>query len=173
MLVGNEKNIDRTRRWMEDWRNDEELLKAGQRFAPMSFMDLVALQVKFSHLKEIIESRHKIKALYENELGGIAGFKIFKDGPEVTGVAQNFVLCCQSREGLADFLADQGIMVQKPYRPLHQMKVFKGLKKENFPVSEEYFLTALHLPLHSFMSLEKARSVIGACRSFVVKKGCS
>jgi len=27
-------------------------LKLGQRFAPMSFMDLVALQVKFSHLKE-------------------------------------------------------------------------------------------------------------------------
>jgi len=63
MVVFNDEKINRIRHWMEDWRNEDELLKLGQRFAPMSFMDLIALRVKFSHLEEIIKSRHKIKVL--------------------------------------------------------------------------------------------------------------
>ena len=76
------------RRWMEDWRDDEDLLKIGQRFAPMSFMDLIALRVKFSHLQEIIKSRHKSKALYEEGLGDIKELTIFKDRPQTDSVAQ-------------------------------------------------------------------------------------
>ena len=70
------------------------------------------------------------------------------------------------RDQLAGFLKDRGIMVQSPYLPLHQMSVFKGNKKEKFPVSDWYSANALHLPLHSFMSQEKARMVVACCRSF-------
>ncbi len=167
MVISNVEQGDRIRRWMEDWRNDDELLKIGQRFAPMAFMDLIALRVKFSHLKEIIKSRHKIKVLYEKELGTIEGLTIFKDTPSTKSVAQNFVVCCAKRDQLAGYLAAQGVMVQKPYVPLHHMDVFKGIKKEKFPVSEMYAANALHLPLHSFMSQEKARHVIESCRSFL------
>lgn len=167
MLVVNEPQANRIRRWMEDWRNDSELLTLGQRFAPMAFMDLIALRVKFSHIKEIIKSRHKIKALYERELGSIEGLTIFKDRPQTESVAQNFVVCCEHRDQLVDFLTAQGVMVQKPYLPLHQMAVLKDIKKEKFPVSEMYSVTALHLPLHSFMSQEKAWNVVECCSSFL------
>ena len=90
MVVFNNDAGERIRRWMEDWRNDDELLKLGQRFAPMSLMDLIALRVKFSHLKEIIKSRHKIKALYEQELGAIEGLTIFKDRPQTESVRSEF-----------------------------------------------------------------------------------
>lgn len=169
MVVANGEQVNRIRRWMEDWRDDGDLLKLGQRFAPMSFMDLIALRVKFLHLKEIVNSRHKIKALYEQGLGSIEGSTIFKDLPDTESVAQNFVVCCEQRDQLLDFLEDQGIMVQKPYVPLHQMTAFKGIKKDTFPVSEMYFATALHLPLHSFMSQEKATNVIECCQSFLAK----
>jgi len=167
MVIFNDEQGDRIRGWMEDWRNDDDLLKLGQRFAPMSFMDLIALRVKFSHLKEIIKSRHKIKALYEQGLESIEGLTIFKDRPQTESVAQNFVICCPQRDHLADFLAAQGIMVQRPYLPLHQMTVLKGIRKEGFPVSEMYAASALHLPLHSFMSHEKAMNVIENCQSFL------
>ncbi len=167
MVVLRDEEGDRIRRWMEDWRNDDELLRTGQRFAPMSFMDLIALRVKMSHLKEIIKSRHKIKALYEHGLSAIEGLTIFKDRPQTESVAQNFVVCCQQRDQLVDLLAAGGVMVQRPYLPLHQMAVFKGIKKEKFPVSEWYFASASHLPLHSFMSQEKARNVVECCRSFL------
>lgn len=166
MVVFNGDKGNRIRHWMEDWRNDGELLKLGQRFAPMSFMDLMALRVKFSHLKEIITSRHKIKALYEQTLSTIEDLTIFKDRLETESVAQNFVVCCEHRDPLINFLAAQGIMVQKPYLPLHHMEAFQGIGKNKFPVSEWYSTTALHLPLHSFMSQEKARNVVECCCSF-------
>ena len=171
MVVLNNDEGDRIRRWMEDWRNDGELLKLGQRFAPMSFMDLIALRVKFSHLKEIIASRHKIKALYEHGLGTIKGVTIFKDRPGTESVAQNFVVCCKQRDLLADSLKAHGVVSQKPYLPVHQMAGFKGAKKEKFPVSVWYSASALHLPLHSFMSQEKAKLVVECCRSFLAGMG--
>lgn len=169
MVVFNGDQGNRIRHWMEDWRNDGELLKLGQRFAPMSFMDLIALRVKFSHLKEIIKSRHKIKALYEQCLSSVEGLTIFKDRPETESVAQNFVVCCPQRDQLADFLTAQGIMVQRPYLSLHQTAALKGISKKKFPVSEWYSATALHLPLYSFMNQEKAGSVIECCRSFLME----
>ena len=166
MIVFNDDKFNRIRSWMEDWRNEEDLLKLGQRFAPMPFMDLMALKVKFNHLKKIISARQQIKTLYEKELSTIKGLVIFKDRPGVESVAQNFVVFSQHRDQLADFLFSKGIMVQKPYVPLHQMKVYKEIKKDRFEVSERYFRQALHLPLYSFMPLEKARYVIECCRSF-------
>lgn len=166
MVICNNDTENRIRRWMEDWRNDDELLKTGQRFAPMSLMDLIALRVKFSHLKKIIASRHQIKAFYEKELGSLKGLTIFKDRPQTESVAQNFVICLPQRDGLVDYLNTAGIMVQKPYLALHQMEVLKGNKKE-FPVSQWYSAQALHLPLYSFMSLDKAKTVVECCRAFM------
>lgn len=172
MVVFNNDDGNRIRSWMEDWRNNKDLLKLGQRFAPMALMDLIALRVKFRHLKEIIQSRHRIKEFYEHKLGAIKGLTIFKDRPRTESVAQNFVVCCQQRDLLIDFLANQGIMSQRPYLPLHQMDVLDGIKKEEFPVSEWYSANALHLPLHSFMSQEKAQNVVDRCCSFFKRSSC-
>ncbi|MCC6758832.1 MAG: DegT/DnrJ/EryC1/StrS family aminotransferase [Candidatus Omnitrophica bacterium] len=166
MVVGNDAKVDRIRGWMEDWQNDDDLLRLGQRFAPLSFMDLVALKVKFARIKEIIASRDKIKALYEKELTKIKGITIFKDRAGAKSVPQNFVVCSDRRDQFMKFLTDHDVVAQKPYLSLHQMSVLKGLDKKNFPVSQWYAETALHLPLYSFMSQEKAETVIQHCRSF-------
>ncbi|MDE2230988.1 MAG: DegT/DnrJ/EryC1/StrS family aminotransferase [Candidatus Omnitrophica bacterium] len=167
MITADASKLNRIRRWMEDWRDTGELVKLGQRFAPMSLMDLVALRVKFSRLKEIIASRHKIKALYERQIGTIEGLTIFKDAPQTQSVAQNFVVCCDCRDEFFNFLESRGIMAQRAYIPLHRMAVFKGNQQEDFPVSAWYAASALHLPLYSFMSEDKARQVIETSRSFV------
>ena len=169
MIVVNDQLGKRIRRWMEDWRDDGELLALGQRFAPMTFMDLMALRVKFSHLKEIIKSRQKIKELYEHGLEGLKGLTIYKDRPQTESVPQNFVVCHRDRDRMIDYLTAQEIMVQRPYVPLHRMGAFKHLRKAKFPVSEMYAATALHLPLYSFMSPEKARRVIECCRLFLAR----
>ncbi len=166
MVVFNGSRGNRIRHWMEDWRNDDELIKQGQRFAPMSFMDLVALRVKFTHLKEIIKSRQKTKELYEKGLGGLKGLTTFKDGLHTESVAQNFVVCCQKRDQLLDFLTTHDVMVQRPYLSLHQMTAFKEINNREFQVSAWYSASALHLPLHSFMSQDKAQMVIECCRLF-------
>ncbi len=168
MVAFNGERGERIRRWMEDWRDDGELLMTGQRFAPMAFMDLIALRVKFSHLKEIVASRHKIKALYEEGLSTQPGLTIFKDRPQTESVAQNFVICCERRDQMIAFLTEQGITVQKPYKPLHLMSALKSAMGK-FPVSDWYVGQALHLPLHSFMSQDKASAVVECCQSFLTE----
>lgn len=166
MVVSNNEEVNRIRHWMDDWRNDSQLLKLGQRFAPMSFMDLVVLRVKLRHIKEIIQSRHKIKVLYEKELCALKGLTIFRDSAHTESVAQNFVVCCKKRNQLLDFLEARGVMVQRPYLPLHHMGIFKGIEKERFSISEWYSANALHLPLYSFMDQAKANTVVECCRAF-------
>jgi dTDP-4-amino-4,6-dideoxygalactose transaminase len=168
MVVFKGDRGERIRRWMEDWRDDGELLKTGQRFAPMAFMDLIALRVKFAHLKEIIASRHKIKSFYEQGLAGQPGLTIFKDRPNTESVAQNFVVCCERRDQMLEFLSAQGIIAQKPYVPLNRMSSLKSVKGK-FPVSDWYAAQALQLPLHSFMSQDKAGAVIECCQSFLTE----
>ncbi len=103
-------------------------------------------------------------------LGAIDGLTIYKDLPGTESVAQNFVVCCQQRDKLAEFLAAQGIMVQKPYIPLHQMTFIEGAKKGRFSRQRKVFCQRpLHLPLHSFMSQEKALHVVECCQSFLAK----
>ena len=165
MVVSNGDDIDRIRPWMVGWQNGAELSGLGQRFAPMALMDLIVLQVKLAHIKKIIESRHKIKALYERELAGIEGLTIFQDNVQAESVAQNFVICCDRRDQLFDFLQSRGILAQRPYLPLHRTGIFEMIEKE-FPVSEWYSKNALHLPLYSFMDESKAGTVVASCRDF-------
>ncbi len=170
MIVFNDVKNNEIRHWMEDWRDDGLLLKLGQRFAPMTFMDLVALRVKFSHLKEIIASRQRVKVFYETSLRNLEEFKIFQDAPGVKSVPQNFVLCCDRRDQLADFLTHCGVLSQKAYRPIHLMKSLGETMRAGFPVSEWYFATAIHLPLYSFMNQDKAQMVVNGCRSFLEER---
>ncbi len=166
MVIAPKGAADRIRRWMEDWQDDKDLLMTGQRFAPLYFMDLIALMVKFTHLKEIIASRAKIKTFYEQELGAIKGLTIFKDKPGTSSVAQNFVVCTPHRDKLMAFLEKQGVSASKPYLPLHCMTMLAKKNKTAFPVSQWYYKQALHLPLYSFMSQDKAAIVTGLCRTF-------
>lgn len=160
--------------WQNDWQDKPELLTNGQRFAPMSFMDLVVLEVKFAHLKKIIESRKKVKGIYERALKDVAGLGIFFDRPGTDSVPQNFVVACDCRDEFMRYLAQKDIMAQKPYIPLHRMSAYRSLCGADYPVSDRYWLTALHLPLYSFMSEEKALRVAAVCRAFFgVKAGCS
>lgn len=167
MIVADDDRIDRIRRWMEDWRGDRELLQLGQRFAPLSFMDLIALRVKLGHIHEIIASRQKIKSLYEQELGELEDLVIFQDVPETESVPQNFVLGYPQRDLLMNFLQAQGVMVQRPYPPIHLTGLLSDSPGGNFPISEWYAHTCLHLPLYSFMTQAKARDVVRYLRWFL------
>ena len=166
MIVSNDEKIHQVRYWMEDWRDDAFLVKLGQRFAPLSFMDLVALRVKFKCLKRILESRLKIKQLYEEQLRQLDAATIFRDKPATESIPQNFVVCSNKKEDLETFLTHQDVMVQKPYTPIHHMKIGSKGGLGSFPVSDWYFNTAIHLPLYSFMPVDKAKKVVQCCQAF-------
>lgn len=168
MVVFNDEKYRHITRWMEDWRDESALLRLGQRFAPMSFLDVVALRVKFTHLKKIIAARRSMKRLYEKELSSVPSLQVFKDGHGVDSVPQNFVVCCDRRDALMAFLSAHEVIAQKPYVPLHAMAAYHGFFHRDFPVSARYYAQALHLPLYSFMSKDKVLAVIDGVRRFLL-----
>ncbi|NTV30055.1 MAG: DegT/DnrJ/EryC1/StrS family aminotransferase [Candidatus Omnitrophica bacterium] len=169
MVVFNNEKYLPIAGWMDDWRDDPALLKLGQRFAPLYFMDLLSLRVKFAHLAKIIEARLKVKDLYEKTLAKLNDIKSFKDKAGAVSVPQNFVIYCERRDQLLEFLRANGVSAQKPYKPLHLMSSFKTRSSKRFPVSDEYYRRALHLPLYSFMSADKATIVVSLCKEFLRK----
>ena len=170
MVVVTDKKYERIRGWMEDWKDDGELLRLGQRFAPLPLMDLVALRVKFAHLKKIIDSRKQVSDFYAGALGSMEGVRIFKDREKAGIVPQNFLVYFSVRDELFAFLSLHGILAQRPYTPLHAMGAYQKSCRRKYPVSEEYFACGLHLPLYSFMGLDKAREVVAVCKAFLGRR---
>jgi dTDP-4-amino-4,6-dideoxygalactose transaminase len=166
MVAFNREEFGSIADWQNDWQDKPELLTNGQRFAPLSFMDLVVLKVKFSHLKKIVDSRKKIKGIYERTLKDVPGLELYIDPPATDSVPQNFVIACECRDELMRYLFAKDIMVQKPYIPLHLMSAYRTFSGSDYPVSDRYYQRALHLPLYSFMSEEKALRVVAVCRAF-------
>jgi dTDP-4-amino-4,6-dideoxygalactose transaminase len=144
-----------------------ELMEAGQRFARMSFLDLVMIKVKWRYLKEIIKTRAQIKAIYEKGLGGLEGVQIFQDPPGAVSVAQNFVICLERRDELGAALREGGVIWQQPYTPLSRMKIFKPFAQGAYPQSRRYYDHGLHLPLYSFMKKEEAGKIVDMVKVFV------
>mgnify|MGYP001606581829 FL=1 len=142
------------------------LLEAGKRFSRMNLLDLMAVKVKFKFLKDIIKSRLKIKEIYEKALSGVRGIKIFKDAKDCLSVLQNFVIFSDERDALGEHLQRNQVFWQRPYKLLHEMKIFSSFSQGPYNCSHEYAKSALHLPLYSFMKEDDALAVIDAIISF-------
>ena len=165
MICFNDSQYNKIRNYTEIWLDDDSLLGAGKRFARMYLLDLVAVKVKFKYLKSIIQSRKRIKSIYEEELGKIRQIRIFKDKPNTDSVPQNFVIFAKEKDSLNNLLKENGIRIQSPYQPLHTMKAFKE-RGSGFPVSERYYREGVYLPLFSFMKEKEAHFIIELIKKF-------
>jgi dTDP-4-amino-4,6-dideoxygalactose transaminase len=153
------------------WKDEAVLLDAGQRFARMYLWDLIAVTTKFKFLKDIIKSRLKIKAFLENELAGISDIRFPRDGKDTLTVPQVFVISSRERDPLGRHLNDKGIQWQRPYTPLHKMKIFQSFIRQDMPNSDTYERHALHLPLFSFMKESEALFIADVIKKFFVRAG--
>lgn len=159
MICFNDEKYKKVLDYTRIWNDEDALIKADKRFARMYLLDLVAVKVKFKYLQEIIKSRLKIKNIYETGLDKINYIKIFKDDENSMSVLQNFVIFSDKRDQLGKHLEENGIIWQRPYKPLHLMKIF-GSVCGTFDNSERYYKEAIHLPLFSFMKEEDCAYII-------------
>ncbi|MBL7197614.1 MAG: DegT/DnrJ/EryC1/StrS family aminotransferase [Candidatus Omnitrophica bacterium] len=151
MVCFNNEKYEKIRNYTNIWKDDDILLEAGKRFAKMYLLDLIAIKVKFRYLREIIKSRLKLKERYEEQLDKIRKVAIFKDSKDMLSIPQNFVIFSKERESLGEYLQKEGCVWQRPYVPLHLMKIFRKFLNNKFPVSNKYWNEAIQLPLFSFM----------------------
>jgi len=126
------------------------------------------LQVKLSHLHELASERQHIADLY---LHGILNPKIqlpmIRDGAD--HVYHQFVIKCDERGNLQQYLADNGVktLIHYPIPP-HLSEVYSklGFKKGDFPIAEQDADTILSLPMYNGFTAEEIDYVIDVINNY-------
>jgi len=170
MVCFNKERYKKILNYTQVWKDDDNLLKIGRRFARMYLLDLIAIKVKFKYIREIIKSRMQLKKIYNSEMPNLGAIKVLEENNAVKTVLQNYTIFTNLRDQLYPYLKSSGIVAQYPYTPINMMNIFKKFAiDKKFPASKRYFDTALHLPLFSFMKQEDCFKVISCVRDFFMQ----
>ncbi|MPM19681.1 dTDP-3-amino-3,6-dideoxy-alpha-D-galactopyranose transaminase [bioreactor metagenome] len=126
------------------------------------------LRVRLKHLNEILEERRSIAEYY---LNGIRSPRIRLPRIRSEGLHtwHQFVVECDSRDELQEYLKKQGIQTQIHYPiPPHLSEAYKhlGLRKGDFPLTERLAESVLSLPLYNGMARVDTERVVEALNVF-------
>lgn len=126
------------------------------------------LRVRLSHLPELEAEKRKICERYLAELHNEKiGLPKLRDG--ATHIWHQFVLRCEERDELKEYLEAQGIgtIIHYPIPP-HLSEAYRslGMKRGDLPITEHYADTVLSIPLYNGMTEEEQTRVIEAVNAF-------
>ena len=126
------------------------------------------LNVRLKYMEEITAERKKLAAAYteglHNDLITLPGTR---DGS--SPVWHQYVIRCEKRQALMDYLHDKGIgtLIHYPIPP-HLSEAYAYLKvgKGSLPITEHYAETVLSLPMYNGMTEEEQAYVIKTINEF-------
>ena len=126
------------------------------------------LRIRLKHIEELTAEKVTIADRYNKELKNdkIELPKVPKDG---ICVWHQYVIKCQKRDRLIDYLNEKGIntIIHYPIPPhLSEAYEYLGLKKGTLPITEKLAETVLSIPIYNGMTKEEQSYVIGAINSF-------
>jgi len=130
------------------------------------------LDIKLRHLPSWIKRRQEIAECYRRGLADIEELKLphFEDNRFVD-VYQNYVIRTTKRDGLVNYLKENGVEVLIHWRtPYYRYKAL-NLEDRNFPETEAICQEVFSLPMNVEISDEQVDYVIETIRSFF--KRCS
>lgn len=127
------------------------------------------LNVKIEHLKEWIDRRREIAAIYNNGLKNIQGIELPpapNSDEKHFDVYQNYVLKAGKRDELAAFLKEKGVetLVKDPIANHQQPGL--GLSHFNLPYSEKLAREVISLPMYPELNQEQIEYVIESVKKF-------
>jgi len=127
------------------------------------------LRVKLGQLDRLNRRRIQIASLYTRHLGRIDGIRV----PAVCGTSKHvfhlYVIECEKRERLMDYLSKEGIETQVHYPLcLHLQKAFKylGYREGDFPVAERASSRILSLPVFPALKDNEVLKICGLIKKF-------
>ena len=127
------------------------------------------LSVKLKHLPDWTSQRQEIASWYMEELQQEKNIILPSVHRKASHVYHLFVIRCERREELQQYLAKKGIgtMVHYPIPP-HLQEAYKdlGYQQGSFPIAEKLANTMLSLPLWPGMGREDVKIVTKAMISF-------
>jgi dTDP-4-amino-4,6-dideoxygalactose transaminase len=129
------------------------------------------LDAKLKHLPAWTEMRRANARLYRKYLAGIEQVVAPAEMPEATHVYHLFVVRVQRRDGLKDFLQENGVFTGIHYPvPCHAQKAYESLRaKKSLPLSEKLAGEILSLPMYPELREEEIRYVCDKIREFYAR----
>jgi dTDP-4-amino-4,6-dideoxygalactose transaminase len=135
-------------------------------------MQAAILRVKLPHLERWSQARRRNAETYCDafERAGVTGH--LKAPTTLAGrshIFHQFVIRCQQRDQLQQFLKSRGVGTEVYYPlPLHEQECFKGLgyRPEDFPRAHEASKQTLALPIYPELTREQIQYVVGCIAEF-------
>lgn len=126
------------------------------------------LRVKLRYLDEEIIHRRKIAAAYIEGIDNPA--IILPSQQDKNHVWHVFVIRCEQREAIQNYLAENGVQTLIHYPiPPHQQQAYKEWDNLSYPISEKTHKEVLSLPISPVITIEHAQSIIKLCNSWNAK----
>ncbi len=128
------------------------------------------LRVRLQRLDEVTEARRRHAARYQVALSDVVHCP--SDRPDEYAIYHLFMIQCDARDALKQYLAERGIETKIHYpTPIHLQPCSQrlGYQRGDFPVAEVQAQRILSLPIHQHLSREQIDEVSKAIREFCEK----
>ena len=126
------------------------------------------LRVRLSHLQELTEEKKRLAERYSREINNPSiSLPVLAKG--ATCVWHQYVICCEDRKQLIDYLSENeiGTIIHYPIPP-HLSEAYKylGHKAGDYPITEHLADVVLSIPMYNGMTEEEQSYVIEKINAF-------
>lgn len=168
-IVAAISNADRVRKLRTyGWTAPQFAELPAGRCSRLDELQAAILRVKMPRLSEGIDARRRVAALYRDGLTDLP-VRLPPDGPDHRHAYHLYVIACEERDGLKEFLAGRGIQtgLHYPY-PVHRQPGLAGAARISGSLAntERAAASILSLPLFPSMRDDQVARVIDGVRSF-------
>ena len=135
--------------------------------ARLDTIQAAMLIVKMDYIAEWINKRRSIASYYSTQLADCVD--VPHESPEERSVYQNFVIQCEKRDELQQYLLSQGIETKVHYPiPIHLQQAARtlGYKLGDFPMAERQSRRILSVPIYPELTKHQQEHVVRSIRSF-------
>lgn len=132
-------------------------------------LQAAVLRVKLKYLNEWNAKRNALARIYQEELKEFKMPAVLKRGKSNYHL---FVIECNQRDRLRDYLFKKGIRAQIHYpTPIHLQKCYThlGYKRGNFPIAEKIAKRNLSLPMYPELTQKEIRFITNTIHNFYKK----
>lgn len=126
------------------------------------------LRVRLSHMQELTNEKVEIAKRYSKDIHN-QKLVLPELSEGATGVWHQYVIRCEERDRLINYLNDKeiGTIIHYPIPPhLSEAYSYLGYSKGDFPITEHLADTVLSIPMYNGMTEEEQMYVIDALNSF-------